>query len=82
MWVGFFVFGLGVYFVVRSSAYPRPRKEKKKCKLLKDVIFAKRILTDLHFLPQWPGASLSGGGHFNMPRCEVDVKTAISASLN
>lgn len=76
-------FGFCFIFVVSSSAYPRPRKKKKSAKVvLKDVIFARWILTGLSFLLRWPGALLSGGGHFNMPRCEVDIKTTISASLN
>lgn len=63
---------------------PKTQKEKKKGAkvVLKDVIFARWILSDLSFIPGWPGASLFDGGHFNMPRCEVDVKTMLSASLN
>lgn len=72
------------FFCGELFSLPKTTKERKKGAkvVLKDVIFARWISTDLSFIPRWPGASLSGGGHFNMPRCEVDIKTTLSASLN
>lgn len=49
---------------------------------MKDLIFANWILTDLSFPLRCPGASLSDGGHFNLPRCEVAIRTMLSASLD
>lgn len=50
--------------------------------VLKARSSARWILADLCSPPGWPGASLSFGGHFNLPRCEVDATTVLSVSLD
>lgn len=71
------------FFFGALFSLPNIQRVKKGAKVvLKDVIFANCILTDLSFPLRWPGASLSDGGHFNLPRCEVAVRTTLSASLD
>lgn len=74
---------VSIFFFGALFSLPNIQRVKKGAKVvLKDVIFANCILTDLSFPLRWPGASLSDGGHFNLPRCEVAVRTTLSASLD
>lgn len=48
--------------------------------VLKALSFASWILADLCSPGHPGGASFSFGGHFNLPRCEVDATIVLSVS--